>query len=298
MLKEKGKLNVDIAGAITEFEEIIKEFKLRKDIYRIIFRGKGLEFEGYRDFAPDDDASNIDWKASSRAQKLLVKQYKEERDLRIVFVIDVGSNMVFGSTAKLKCEFMTEAVAALSNVIVKSNDRVGFFLFSDTIRHFVTCKGGKKHFQLFIDILSTSSNYGGQTNLDQALDFAMDYLNNSIHSVIIVSDFLNATMETEKKLSLLGSRFETIAIRVRDPLDLALPNIEGEIILEDPVNHQQVIVNPKVAGKKYARYALEQGKAVEEIFKKTQLDYLDLVTDKPFAEPLAVFLKERLMKKF
>jgi len=296
MLK-KEKLNVDIAGAITELEAVIKQFKLKRDIYKIIFRGKGLEFEGYREFSPDDDASDIDWKSSSRAQKLLIKQYKEERDLKIVFVVDVGNNMVFGSTKKLKCEFITELVSAFADIIIKSNDRVGFFLFSDTIKHFVLCRGGKKHFQLFVEILSTGKNYGGRTNLDQALDFAMDYLSNSINSVIIVSDFLNATLATEKKIGLLASRFETIAIRVRDPLDISLPEVEGELVLENPSSHEQVVINPKVAGKKYAQYSYEQGKIVEEIFKKTQLDYLDLITNKSFAVPLAIFLKERMLDK-
>ena len=92
----------------------------------------------------------------------------------------------------------------------------------------------------------------------------------------------------------MARKFETIAIRVRDPLDITLPDVEGEIILENPENHQQVIVNPRVAKKSYEQYALEQSKIVEEIFKKSELDYLDLITDKSFAEPLAIFLKERL----
>lgn len=295
--EKKRQLNVDIATAISEFEAIVKEFNLKRDIYQIIFRGKGLEFEAYRDFSPDDDAVNIDWKVSSRAQKLLVKQYKEERDLKIMFIIDVGSNMVFGSTPRIKCEYATHVAAAFSDIIIKANDRVGFFLFSDKIKKYVDCKGGKKQFYLFIDMLSNGLNYGGDTNLDYALDYAMDYFDNSIFSVVIISDFLNVTNETEKKLTLLANRFETIAIRIRDPLDFSLPDVEGEVILEDPSTNQQVIVNPKIAKKVYEIYAANQSKMIEEIFKKSSLDYVDLFTNKPFAEPLAVFFKERLLNK-
>ncbi len=287
------KLNVDIAGSISELQAMLKEFRLKVKIYKMFFRGQGLEFESYRDFSPDDDAKNIDWKASSRAQKLLVKQYTEERDLKIMFMIDVGSNMVFGSTEKIKCEFITELVAAFSMVMLHANDRIGFVLFSDTIKHFVDCKGGEKQFQIFVDHLSNGLNYGGATNIDKSLDFALNYFDKSISAVVLVSDFLKVTKETEKKLSLLSNKFETIAIRVRDPLDITLPVLEGEVVLENSATRQQVIINPHVAKRTYERYALEQGKIVENMFKQSEIDYLDLITDKSFAAPLAIFLKER-----
>jgi len=299
-MQEKVKpkrINVDIPSAITEFQAIMKEFHLKRDIYKILFRGKGLEFESFRDFNPDDDASDIDWKSSSRAQKLLVKQYKEERDLQIIFMIDVGNNMVFGSGDKLKCEFSVELVAAFIKLIMEANDRVGFFLFSDKVKHFIAPKGGEKHFQFMIDLLTNTLTYGGITNIDLALDFAMRYLNKSINSVIIVSDFLKVSRETEKKINLLSHAFETVIIRVRDLLDMTLPDVEGEITLANPSTGNQVIVNPKIAKVSYEKYALEQANLVEDIFKKSEADYLDLVTNKGFSVPLAMFLKERIQKK-
>jgi len=294
---QKVRLNVDIAGAISEFLSVMKEFRLKRDIYKIIFRGKGLEFESYRDFAPDEDASFIDWKASSRAQKLLVKQYKEERDLKIFFLIDVGNNMVFGSGSKLKCEYVTEMVAAFSKLIMEANDRVGFFLFSDKLKHFIQAKSGERHFHFFIDILTNPETYGGVTNIDESLDYCMRYLDKSVSSVILVSDFLRVSYETEKKLGLLSNMFETIAIRVRDPLDFTMPDVNQEIVLENPSTREQVIVNPRVAKGAYERYAQEQAKFVEKMFNKSQADHLDLFTNRNFAIPLAMFLKQRIDKK-
>ncbi len=259
-----------------------------------MFRGKGLEFEAFRDFTPDDDASYIDWKASSRAQKLLVKQYKEERDLKIFFLIDVGDNMVFGSGKKLKCEYSAELVAAFSRLMLDANDRVGFFLFSNKVKHFINPKSGEKHFQFLMDILTDVKTYGGFTNLDGALDYAMTYLPKSTSSVILISDFLSFTNETEKKINLLSHLVETVIIRVRDLLDITLPNVDSEIVVSNPSTDEQILLNPKVARGKYEEYALAQAKAVEDIFKKSEADYLDLITREPFSIPLATFLKERL----
>lgn len=297
MVTKIGKLNVDVPEAINELQSMLKHFKLRKDIFKILFRGRGLEFEGFRSFTPDDDAADIDWKSSNKARKLLVKQYKEERDLRIMFLVDVGSNMVFGSTDKLKCEYATELIAALAYIIIKSNDRIGFVFFSDVVSNFVDTKSGEKHFYFFVDQLADGKNYGGNTNLNQALDFAMEYFDKSIHSVIIVSDLLSVTSETEKKLSILSSMFETVLIQIRDPLDVALPDMEGEIILEDPATKEQIIINPKVAKLDYRKYALEHEKTIQSMITKTRSDYLNLITNEDFAEPLTIFLKERRLKK-
>ena len=294
MKMNQGRLNINIAKSISELESMLKEFRLKKPIYKMFFRGKGLEFDGYRNFSPDEDAGNIDWKASSRAQKLLVKQYVEERDLRIMFIIDVGDNMVFGSTEKIKCEFITELAAAFSNVIIHSNDRIGFVLFSKGIVNFSDCRAGERQFNFFIETLSNGSNYGGISNIDQVLDFALNSFDKSISSVILISDFLKISENTKKKLFLLSNRFETIVIRVRDPLDVTLPEIGKEIVLENPATHEQILINPNIAKKAYEIYALEQGKKVEEIFKKSGVDYLDLLTDKSFTVPLAIFLKKRL----
>jgi len=78
---------------------------------------------------------------------------------------------------------------------------------------------------------------------------------------------------------------------------MTLPDVEGEITLANPSTGNQVIVNPKIAKVSYEKYALEQANLVEDIFKKSEADYLDLVTNKGFSVPLAMFLKERIQKK-
>ena len=119
-MKTERKLNLDIAGAVSELEMVMKKVLPRNIMWRVIW-GRGLEFDGYRDYSVTDDAVNIDWKATVRAGKTLVKKYIEERDLKFMFFIDVSDNMVFGSTEKLKCEYCAELVAALSHLILTTS---------------------------------------------------------------------------------------------------------------------------------------------------------------------------------
>ncbi len=292
---ESKRLNLEVAKAVSAFEEAMQKFELRNILYRIIFRGRGLEFDSYRNYDLSDDASSIDWKASKRANKLLVKQYIEERDLKIIFLIDSSENMVFGSTDKLKCEYAAELSAAIAHLILNNNDNIGFIMYNKDIVNFVPPNKGIKQFQLFVDNLSEAVSYTGNSGIEKALDFLLSNADDSISAVVMVSDFLNVNAGHQKILNLIGSRFETIAIMVKDPLDKALPDINAEVLVEHPVTHEKILINPQLFGKAYEQIAEQQEQAVKQIFEQSGIDLLSLVTDQSFVIPLVEFLKERIV---
>jgi len=290
---EKKRLNADIGGSISQFQAIMKSFELKTQLYRTIIKGKGLEFDGYKTYTPEDDADSIDWRASKRANQLLVKKYIEEQNLKIIFIIDVSDNMVFGSEEKLKCEYASEVVAALANLIITSGNRVGYILFNESVIEFIKASKGKKHFSRFMDVLTDASIYRGSSQLDNALDFALKYLSKSVSSVVLVSDFIKLNENSKEKLTLISHRFETMALMVRDPLDRELPDISGEVIIEDSVTGERILINPHLAKGSYGKYAAEQEKLVREVFRKNNIDVVELLTDRSFVVSLATFLKER-----
>lgn len=296
-MEEKRRLNADIPGSIAELQAAMKEFLLRHRLYRILLRGKGLEFETFRNYAPDDDATAIDWKASKRSNNLMVKQYRDERNLKVVFIVDVGENMVMGSQKRLKCEYASEVVGAFSHLIITTGDRVGYILFSDKVKDFVKPSGGTMHFHRFVDTLMTASTYQGASDVNAGIIYALDYLKSNIDSVVIVSDFTSLTEKSKKNLTLLASRFETVVVSVRDPLDYTLPDFTGEVVIQDPNTGQQLLVNPKIARQAYEKLAMEREEILRKVCLKSDIDLLELSTDQPFVPSLSAFLKGRLRKK-
>lgn len=287
----KTELNLDVPGSIQNFENAMKYFSLRNKIYRIIFRGKGPEFDGFRIYGPDDDASVIDWVASARAQKTLVRQYKEERDQKILFLIDVGDNMVFGSTKKLKCEYAAEMALAFGHLISISRDKLGFVLFSDRIVDVADPRGGMTQFFSFLNSISDASHYGGQSNIEKAIKYVSDHFT-SINSVIIISDFIKVSDNFRYAMKLLSTKFEVMTLMVKDPLDIALPDISTEVVLEG--SGQQLLINPHIAKESYSRISRENEVRVLKMLRDSDVDNLSLLTDKDFSFPLAKFLKERV----
>ncbi len=290
-------LNVDYASNISEFEGAMKKFQLKRIIYRILFRGKGLEFDSYRTYTQDDDASLIDWKASYRANKTLIKQYIEERDIKIIFIMDVGDNMVFGSSRELKCEYSAEVAVSLAHLIITSGDKLGFVLPKGDHFELAYPKPGSKRFALFADILKRTETYGGSSKIEGAMDFLLEHLDRSFSGIFIFSDFMHLSKDFKKKLNALSSQIETVGIMIRDPLERELPDFDAEIAVQNPETGEKMIVNPSIARNSYDHYVKEKEKEIKRMFNETPADFIELVTNKHFPYYLASFMKRRAQEK-
>jgi len=289
-----GKLNLDIAGSVSELESLLKKVLPKNIFYRLVL-GKGVEFDGYRDYTYNEDASNIDWKASVRAQKEIVRKYIEERDLKFMFFIDVGDDMVFGSTEKLKCEYSAELSASLIHLILGTGDRVGYVLFNDDVVRYGEPKLGRTHFDILVNYLSDATVYGGVSNLNKILEEFIQTIDKSISMVFLVSDFVNVNESYRKNFEILSAMFETVAIIIRDPLDVSLPLVNKEIIIEDPETNQRLLINPKLAKNIYEKNSLEQLEFVKNLFRENNIDFLEISTQDSFAEKFTEFAKSRIM---
>ena len=290
---EKGKLEVNFPRVINEFENAMHKFPIKKVLYRAVFRGRGLEFDSYREFGPDDDAEMIDWKATLRANELLARRYIEERNLNVYFLVDVGNSMLCGSGKKLKAEYTAELVVALGHLIVDSGDRIGLVMFNDDVVRVLHPSSSKNQFALFTKLLADSEHYGGGFDLSRTIDTVLKTIKSSYTVFILVSDFIRTRKDAIKTLRLMGSRFETMAIMVRDPIDDSLPNVSYQISIQDPYSGRQMVLDPSIAGEKYKISVAHQKAALREMFKKSQIDILELDSSKSFIIPVSSFLKAR-----
>lgn len=290
------KLNLDIAERVTEFEHLMKRV-LPKNIFYKILLSKGLEFDGYREYNSSDDSSNIDWKASVRAKDLLVRKYVEERDLKFMFFIDVGENMVFGSTEKLKCEYAAELSAAIMHLVLVAGDMAGYVLYNDDIVKFKIPKLGTKQFDIFCHEISSPFIYGKTSNLNKVLEGTIPTLDRSTALLFLVSDFIDIDFHAKNNLETLASMFEVVAIIVRDPLDKTLPPINKEIIIENNKTGEKLLINPDVARSNYELNSVTQLNLVKQIFKDCNIDFLELSTSESSSVGIAEFFRERIRRR-
>lgn len=260
--------------------------------YRTVFKGKGLDFVGYRVYNPTDDANNIDWKASLRSNDLLVKMLQEERFLRVYILFDISNSMLFSSTGKLKCEYAAELIASLAFVVLHSGDGVGLAMFNDKIVKDIPISLGPKQYYMVIKALSNPSYYGGKFNLTKVLRSILDKVKRET-SVIIVSDFIGVTHEFENILRLFSSKCEISGIMIRDPVDNVFPNERKQILLQDPYSNKKLAIDPKVVKEEYDKRAQDQIKSLTKLFTKLNSGFLELETTEYFVTPIIRFFHER-----
>ena len=294
----KKKLKVDLYSSLKKLDIIIRGLVTTRIMgsYRSLFKGKGLEFEDYRVYTPNDDASLIDWKATARSDEILIKEFKEERNVEVFFLIDASSSMVFGSTPKLKVEYTAEVVAALAYAILNAGDRVGFALFTDKIIKKVPAIGGERQFHILGKTLVDPDTYGGNFDFNEAIRFLLNYLKQT-SVVIIVSDFIGLkNSDWVKNLKILSKKMDTIALMVRDPRDKTLLPETGQVVVADPYSKKELIIDTGLIAYKYEKEVKLQEKQIRDNFRQTEAELIELTTDKPFINPIIEMFKKREMR--
>ena len=101
--------------------------------YRTSFRGSGIEFSDIREYAPGDDTSDIDWKTTARTGKVFIKKYEEDRERKVLFLLDVGASMRFGMGKHTKFDTLAEVFSILSFSSVQNGDPIGAWYFADRV---------------------------------------------------------------------------------------------------------------------------------------------------------------------
>src|SRR3990170_7780612 len=113
--------------------------------YKSVFRGRGMVFDEVREYQPGDDIRTIDWNVTARTGSCFIKRFCEERELTVLFLVDVSASCAFGSTQQSKLELAVEIAALLMFSALKNNDKVGLIQFCDDVLEFLPPRKGKSH---------------------------------------------------------------------------------------------------------------------------------------------------------
>ena len=264
--------------------------------YKSTFKGKGLDFEGYRNYNVGDDASMIDWKATLRSQDLLIKILVEERNVNVVFLVDVSSSMSFASVEKLKNEYAAELVASMSFAAIQAGDSVGLVMFTDKIVKFLPPAMGSRQYFMIIKSLSDPKLYDGKFDFTKIIGNLMSSIKKGA-IVIIVSDFIGLSGDWENYLRAASERFEIIGVMIRDPRDYEIPAGVGQIVISDPYSEKEVLIDTAAVKEDYESVVKEQVKHIKETFINSKSEFLELRTDKPFLHDIIMFFLMRTKRR-
>ena len=259
--------------------------------YGSVFRGRGMEFDEVREYMPGDEIRTIDWNVTARTGTPYVKRFVEERELTVMFIVDLSASGAFGSVKKLKNEVAAEFCSLLAFSAVKNNDKVGLIVFTDQIEMYIPPKKGTQHVLRVIRELLNFKPRQASTNIEGALDF-LGKVTKKRSVVFLVSDFQAEGFE--KPMRVIGKRHDLIAVTVVDPREISLPNV-GLVELEDAETGEIVLVDTGSVGirKRYERLGREQSDHFRELFSSMGVDQIEVMTDRDYVPNLVRFFRTR-----
>ena len=157
--------------------------------YHSAFKGQGIDFEEVREYQPGDEVRSIDWNVTAKTGIPFVKQYREERELTILLIVDISSSTSYGSVHHSKREKLAELAALLAFSANRNGDKVGLLLVSDQVELYLPPTKGQKHVLRILREVLFRPAEGKGTNLSEGVRIANQVMKRRA-VVFLLSDFI------------------------------------------------------------------------------------------------------------
>jgi uncharacterized protein (DUF58 family) len=259
--------------------------------YHSVFKGRGMEFDEVREYQPGDDVRTIDWNVTSRAGRLHVKRYREERELTVVLLVDVSGSGDFGTGEQLKREVSAEISALLAFSAIRNSDRVGLVRFTDRIEQYIPPRKGQNHVLRVLREILVPHAEGKGTDLAGALAYVLRVLTRPA-VVFLISDMLDS--DFEQPLRIAARKHDLVVVELVDPAEERLPSV-GLVDLEDAESGARRLVDTSSGRvrRAFAAEARRRREEVRELLKRVGVDRISLDVSEPYDRPLVRFFRER-----
>ena len=200
-------------------------------------RGRGLDFDELRAYRPGDDVRAIDWKVTARTRKPYTRVYTDERERRVLLVVDQRLAMFFGTRVQLKSVTAAELAAILAWHVMDTGDRVGAVVFDDT--QIVEIEPHRSRLSV-LRVLEALVEHNQALGLDRGIVGAPARINAVLEGVarrathdwliFVASDFHGADADTQRIVKRLARHNDVVAALIHDPTAITLPVVDRAVV--------------------------------------------------------------------
>ncbi|MGB1814961.1 MAG: DUF58 domain-containing protein [Rubripirellula sp.] len=264
-------------------------------MHRSPFHGISVEFSEYRDYQPGDDLRHLDWQLYARSNRLCIKKYTQETNVRVYVVIDTSASMKYrGSEAwGSKLEVSKTLAVALTSMMLRQNDAVGLLTHQgqSEAAAFVRPSQKQSQFNTIIQQLQSLSAAGSAQLADLLQNMIRLIHRRSI--VLFFSDLQedsDGITEAFQQLRFLGH--ECMIFQVLDRDELEFP-FSQPAVFRDLENGARRMVDPAAARAKYLKRFESFMAEYRNLFHSLEMPHCVVRTDTDPWEALTLFLKER-----
>ncbi len=259
--------------------------------YHSVFKGRGMEFDEVREYDSQDDIRDIDWNVTARMGSPYTKKFVEEREMTVMFLVDLSSSGQYGTHGKSKSETIAEICALLAFSAIKNNDRVGLILFTDEVEKYIPPKKGRMHVLRVVREILSFNPKRKKTDINCALKLLNDVVTKK-STVFLVSDYISENFE--KLLKVSHKKHDVTAIVVEDPSEKSFPALGGSVDLEDAETGEVFsLASGSRFRERFNKAWASRKETREKMFSGMGLDFINVEAGVSYIDPLIQFFKTR-----
>ena len=240
--------------------------------YHSHFLWNGLDFRDLREYVPGDSVKRIDWKTSARSNEIFIKNFEQERDLHLIFILDLSAPMTFWSAYKTKSETLLEIFYLLSFAAVQSWDKVWAYIFNGNIHNYFEAKSWEENLQVIAKACEEMQNIQVKNN---TRSFLTHHINNleklKLHNSLLCFCTDNVEIES-KQLKWLNVKNQILFCNIFDSFENDL--WEEKYFLHFQSGHWSILSNFQSQTKKRKYRTLRQEK-IKSLKKNMRLSHID-----------------------
>ncbi|HRF02637.1 MAG TPA: DUF58 domain-containing protein [Pirellulaceae bacterium] len=265
---------------------------LLSGMHRSPYFGQSIEFRQHREYVAGDDLRHVDWKVWARQDRLYVKQFEEDTNLRCLMLVDVSASMRYGDGPLSKYDYACTVAASLAYWVLRQQDSIGLMAFDRTVRARLPVRSRRNQLMSIIEALNVAEP-SEKTDLFAILQqVAEDHPKRGM--VILVSDLLGDVERTLKGLRWLRQRgHDVMVFHIMDDDELDFP-FSGPTRFEGLESDDFLNCNPRALRDAYLESLGTFLDRLRRECAKQVVDYALIRTSEPLDAALARYISHRL----
>ena len=264
-------------------------------LHRSPYKGFSVEFKEHRSYVPGDDIRTIDWKLFGKTDRLYIREYEEETNLRCTILLDSSGSMAYSgsrSNGSTKHDYAVRTAACLAYLMLQQQDSVGLVTFDKAVRRYIPPRARPKHLQAIVNELKVQ-----KPQFETELGDVFHEMVVKMHRrglLIIISDLFADVEQLMKSLAQFRhANHEIIIFQIWDPDELDFPFRQWTQFasLESAANRH--LVDPAQIRRAYLEKLAQFRDQLARGCNRHRISLVPMTTDQPHADSLAAYLALR-----
>ena len=261
-------------------------------LHRSPHKGFSVEFKEHRQYVPGDEIRNIDWKLFGKTDRLFIREYEEETNLRATILLDSSGSMAYSgsrSNGLTKHQYAVRTAACLAYMLLQQQDSVGLVTFDTKVKSYIPPRARPKHLQAIINQL-------GKTKPERETDLG-DVFHEIVNKiqrrglVIVISDLFGDVDHLLKALAhFRHSRHEMLIFQIWDPDELDFPFRQWTQFSSLETANSQHLVDPAQIRRAYLEKLAVFREKLTSGCSRHRINLVPMSTDQPYSDSLAAYL--------